>query len=366
MLKKMSRSTPHISATEQPSQFPPLASGMTYEERYTSSRLAEEERFNFMTDQPVWRPNSDRDCWDMGPITFRDGPYRLLRHQDGTIGDFHIKILSCRSLRGSTGNTPTSSRVHFSLGGMSDDRRKRPQASTSSSTVDISTGDPKWHRESHSMPLRKGSFPDGCEVFLDVSVSERFRGGGLPLAGLRSDRIIGRGSTNLAGLLLGTTSEQINVWVPLQEDGGGDVGEVHLILSYIPHGLDPRADDIVCLESFARRSRVGNLDLFMFGPLEPMKVLACSGPYLHVRYRMMTGRAGTARIHRNVVFVIERINFVDGLCNFALLPADVVMGTDSGRRVARAVGPAVDYVGVCSQMLSVVVSLSNRSVVIEK
>lgn len=56
--------------------------------------------------------------------------------------------------------------------------------------------------------------------------------------------------------------------------------------------------------------------------------------------------AGTVRFHRHTVFVIERVGFVDGLVYLACAPADAVIGMDVGRRLVRAVGPAVEYVGM--------------------
>lgn len=75
------------------------------------------------------------------------------------------------------------------------------------------------------------------------------------------------------------------------------------------------------------------------------QVLQGNGNYLHVQYRMPNGRFGAVKIHRNTVFVIERLNFMDGLWNLAMKPSDIVLSTKAGHKATKIAQPYVNYVG---------------------
>jgi len=74
-----------------------------------------------------------------------------------------------------------------------------------------------------------------------------------------------------------------------------------------------------------------------------MQVLAVNGNYLHAQYRMGNGRNGAVRIHRNVVFVIERLNFVDGIWSLAMKPSDAILSTKVGNKAAKLAKPYINY-----------------------
>ena len=180
----------------------------------------------------------------------------------------------------------------------------------------------------------------------------------------------------------------LNVWVPLHhpsdvtmssssssegKDKSKDfpgVGKVHLLISYEPYGMMPKRDDVVALESFARRpfdqvsvggsgfgSNNGSVINPILPPLCPFLVIDIKGSYLLLQYatsRTVTSvdrlgnckssrweRTHRVRIHRNAVFVIERRTFLDVAGNIARLPGDIVLSTHIGQELAEATAPVV-------------------------
>lgn len=51
------------------------------------------------------------------------------------------------------------------------------------------------------------------------------------------------------------------------------------------------------------------------------------------------------KIHRNSVFVVERLNFIDGIWNLAMKPSDIVLSTKAGHKATKIAKPYVAYVG---------------------
>ena len=129
------------------------------------------------------------------------------------------------------------------------------------------------------------------------------------------------------------------------------VGRVRVLISYRPNGLDPQQNDIVALESFARRPQRRSTCAPILPPLTPMTVREVRDRYLLVEYQLpsIVDPASSARstvgnnkqrnggkeanrkynkacmrVHRNAVFVIERKNIVDATFGLAMLPADVI------------------------------------------
>jgi len=68
--------------------------------------------------------------------------------------------------------------------------------------------------------------------------------------------------------------------------------------------------------------------------LHPMVVLDHQGDYLYVQYKMksVSNRYGRIKIHRKLVFVIERLNVTDGLWDLLLKPADAILATEAGEK----------------------------------
>eukprot|EP00986_Skeletonema_menzelii_P021365 scaffold34286_cov251-Skeletonema_menzelii.AAC.1 len=268
---------------------------------------------------------------------------------------------------------------------------------------------------------------------------------GREMLGLGSDRLIGRGDVDLMPLLVGlweedweenngvlsssscSSSDQneeedatldvlgripssarmmrrrvermgvLDVWVPLHHpadalnglssDGKEDsatassAGKVHLRISYEPNGMSPKRDDVVALESFARRPfehvngsggngsggvpggnnnttfNLGSVINPILPTLSPFLVIDRKGSYLLLEYatsRTVTSvdrhgnikssrweRTHRVRIHRNSVFVIERRTLLDVAGDIARLPGDIVLSTTVGQEIAEASAPVV-------------------------
>eukprot|EP00577_Skeletonema_sp_RCC1716_P005818 CAMPEP_0113378370 /NCGR_PEP_ID=MMETSP0013_2-20120614/3661_1 /TAXON_ID=2843 ORGANISM="Skeletonema costatum, Strain 1716" /NCGR_SAMPLE_ID=MMETSP0013_2 /ASSEMBLY_ACC=CAM_ASM_000158 /LENGTH=766 /DNA_ID=CAMNT_0000260583 /DNA_START=181 /DNA_END=2482 /DNA_ORIENTATION=- /assembly_acc=CAM_ASM_000158 len=186
----------------------------------------------------------------------------------------------------------------------------------------------------------------------------------------------------------------LDVWVPLHHPSdamnatlsegrkASSAGKVHLLISYEPNGMSPKRDDVVALESFARRpfdqvnnssggesgrsnnnnntntsSNFGNVISPILPTLSPFLVIDMNGSYLLLEYatsRTVTSvdrlgnikssrweRTHRARIHRNSVFVIERRTLLDVAGNIARLPGDIVLSTTVGQEIAEASAPVV-------------------------
>jgi hypothetical protein len=120
-------------------------------------------------------------------------------------------------------------------------------------------------------------------------------------------------------------------------------GQVRVLVSYQPVGLDPQPKDIVALESVARQNRHTASCRSVVDPLMPFTVLDRRGSYVLAEY-MLQDAAHTkvcVRLHRNAVFVIERQTIIDAATNLALLPVDVALSTPLGHAVQQALTPLV-------------------------
>jgi hypothetical protein len=119
-------------------------------------------------------------------------------------------------------------------------------------------------------------------------------------------------------------------------------GQVRVLVSYQPVGLEPQLKDIVAFESFARHSLRTMSCPPIIDPLLPLTVLDRRGSFLLVEYIVSSRQEKVClRVHRNAVFVIERQNIIDAATNLALLPVDVALSTPIGRATQRAVTPVV-------------------------
>mmetsp|Transcript_14431 Transcript_14431/g.31280 ORF Transcript_14431/g.31280 Transcript_14431/m.31280 type:complete len:207 (-) Transcript_14431:72-692(-) len=149
--------------------------------------------------------------------------------------------------------------------------------------------------------------------------------------------------------------------------------------------MSPRRGDVAALESFARRNPSKSSCRLLIPPLVPLRVLEVVGSYCLVEYdfpsanvetltsrgrkkqyaqqgqhgdgssgydNKSSGRSskggrkvGTARIHRNSIFVIERTNAVDSAVNLALTPVDAVLSTPLGRATSQIAAPIIGAAG---------------------
>jgi len=258
-----------------------------------------------MHDTPTWSHHT----------SYRGQQYRYLSHQSGTIGMFTIKLLSI------TPHPPfqRGSRCYltFSVGG----------ASRSTRAFDLPCDDARDC--TFNLPLPKGAFGDGLPVAVEV---EAHAEQGLVTSFLSSSPPLGRGGHTLTGLALGASSVlDVDLSLP-------PLGTARFLVAYKPHGIPPRPGDVVCLESFCRFP-----SSVVLPPSSPLQVLAASDSHLHLSYRLPSGRSASVRVHRNAVFVIERLTPLDGLWNLALTPSDLLLSTRLGSRAVRAAKPIVAY-----------------------
>jgi len=241
---------------------------------------------------------------------------------------------------------------------------------------------PVWDNCQFEFPLRKGALPgDGQRIRLQVRVDEDSTAlenliPGVPTGG--DARLLGIGYLDVTDLILGqdlVTGQAlptvVDEWIPLSLQGRTipeemqeflyhkedplkppikpkaateppkETGQVRLLVSYEPQGMEPQPKDIVALEAFARRSTLTSSCRPVIAPLAPYTVLERRGVFLLCRYTAADGKAACVRLHRNAVFVIERQSLVDAAHNLALLPADVWMATPLGRALGHAAGPIV-------------------------
>ncbi|KAL7528780.1 hypothetical protein ACHAWF_002700 [Thalassiosira exigua] len=172
----------------------------------------------------------------------------------------------------------------------------------------------------------------------------------------------------------------MDVWVPLYRpsafannngnDDGRPIetsGKVRLLVSYEPHGMTPKRDDVVALESFARRphasddsrspSDLGPVASPVVPPLAPLLVADVRGPYLLLECptsRTITSvdragnvkssrvdRAHRVRVRRTAAFVAERRTFADACGDVARWPGDAALSTPIGREIADVAAPIV-------------------------
>ena len=311
-----------------------------------------------------------------------------------------------------------------------------------SSTVQ-SNSNPKWpsvqtntNTSVFHIPLTKGSMPqDGMEIILSIQMKEEKSavdsivpiGTGGSGNG-SNDGLLGVGLINLTGLVMqGLTNNKngcggmnstgdehkdsgivdvYDEWITLTNyDENRDEasnsnknnnsssnnnissssnGQVRLLISYEPNGLQPQKNDIIAFESFARRSSAYSNCPTVIPPLHPLKVKDVKGEYVlaefdlspvllsngsnhsagnqyynsndeydnddHNSYNKNNNndrmkQNGCIRLHRNTIFVIERTNLVDSAIDLSLKPTDLLMSTELGQNVSNAAQPYVEAAG---------------------
>lgn len=255
-----------------------------------------------------------------------------------------------------------------------------------SSPVVECSNNPVWDNCVFDFPFRKGVAGfDGMGIHLNVRVEEEatavesFIPGIIPYGGNQVDRSLGFGEIDLTDLLFGETNVR-DEFIPIvlrhateQREMDTDsyshiktdslasihpsdmptmansvtlTGMVRVLVSYQPYGLDPLKNDIVALESFARRNSSRSSCRPLLEPLQPLKVLDRRGSYLLCSYSLpsiagIEGKQATVRLHRNAVFVIERQNLFDAAHNLILLPIDVALATPLGQAASIALAPVI-------------------------
>lgn len=322
--------------------------------------------------QSTWG-QPDKIHWDRD-YSFRDSAYRLLHHQKGIIGTFRVQLLEARNLQRTYWSAlalgPVKhlglSKAHGSVsayctlelkfpvaGADATNQMQKPPPASSKyiSAVVPNQNNPVWPHCEWDIPLKK-NLCDGAPILLhveaieDASATERI---GIPLVPSDEDRVLGMGDLDITSLCLGEDKGQtqvgvLDMWLPLQKKDN-PTGEVRVLISYVPNGLNPQPNDLVALEAFARRNSQHSSCLPVIPPLQPLKVLQERGCYLLVEYRMRNGQRATLRIHRKSLFVIERFNIIDGAVNLALAPADIFLSTSVGRVTQSLAAPLLDAGG---------------------
>ncbi|CAM9679751.1 unnamed protein product [Phaeothamnion confervicola] len=168
--------------------------------------------------------------------------------------------------------------------------------------------------------------------------------------------VLGLGCLELTGLLRGDM-ELLDTWVELEPQG-----RVHLIVEYEPKGIEPRRHDVVFLESFARWNKS-----LVLPPREPMIIrqaavaaasrcrcgqpLDTRGPWVLAAFDTRSGREGRVRLHRNTVFVVERLNWLDVSVSLLSRPLDFAARTHLGAWLLRRARPVLASVSVLAAPL---------------
>ena len=313
------------------------------------------------------RPN-----W-VSEMSYRGLPYRHVDHQRGVCGTVHARVVAARNLRRLDWSylEPLASRaqvnpyVMLRLGGSSDGV---------TTNVVRGTSDPTWAGEDFYLPVAKADVVPGRATCVDVQAfhSESVVGRVLPTM-ITGSNSLGLGQVELSPLLLGET-QVLDVWVPLSTgagakgkgkgkgkgevgggeaeaaEGGAELGAapafdehsaaVHLVIEYAAEGLAPQRGDVVYLEPFARSPCNQVLP-----PGDPLQVIETSGSFCLVRFLSASGLCECQlRVHRNALFVIERLTLVDGLWRTAMRPTDYVFSTRLGRFVKATAKPYLSYV----------------------
>eukprot|EP00814_Leptocylindrus_danicus_P010302 CAMPEP_0116042178 /NCGR_PEP_ID=MMETSP0321-20121206/25527_1 /TAXON_ID=163516 /ORGANISM="Leptocylindrus danicus var. danicus, Strain B650" /LENGTH=422 /DNA_ID=CAMNT_0003522589 /DNA_START=48 /DNA_END=1312 /DNA_ORIENTATION=+ len=377
------------------------SSNSTYEHHAALKRASSSTKHH--PDKVVWDPD----------FTFRNQPYRLLGHQKNNVmGRLSVRLLEGQNLKRPRDDWSVmalgpvkhlglshkhgevrSSYVAFQLTRCynSNDNNNMMYYSEygeefKSSIISIcNSSSPVWTDRAgscFSIPLKKGSLPDGMPVCILAKVFEphtaveamlpsQIKGGSQPL---------GQAVLDVTDLCLGAESVK-DVWIDLSppdlnlraaaaaastvganstssssssldlkngdsceiSSSSSSSGKLRLLISYEPCGLEPNKNDIVCLEAFARSPTS-----LIVPSLNPMRIVDRSGGHLLLQYKMRCGRSnryGTIRLHRNAVFVIERFSVVDGAVDVVLKPTDMIIGSPLGQSVAEALGPVVSTAG---------------------
>ena len=308
------------------------------------------------------RHQPDPVLWSPSHAVRDDAPFRLLHHQQGVIGHVKVQLVEANSLQRSYWTALGLVGLSKSHGHTSPYVTLALSSSSSfTSPVIQSNNNPIWQQCEATLPLHKGSYLDGAQVMIAVTVMEDSTAveGMVPFMGPSDqDRILGEGQLDITPLCRGMTDQGelhvniMDVWVPIYKQQSKSTviststltstGRVRLLLTYQPHGMQPLAKDLVALEAFARTHPTNSTIAPILPPLHPMRVLHTQGTFLLVEYTMPSSSTmATMRLHRNAVFTIERSTLFDTAWNVALFPAKVLLATPLGQDTVRWASPVV-------------------------
>lgn len=144
-----------------------------------------------------------------------------------------------------------------------------------------------------------------------------------------------------------------------------DIGKIHVLLTYEPIGIEPKVNDIVALESFARVNLTSSSCIPILPPFQPLRIIRSKYPFILVEFKMSTSKTnhqyreqtnnqsnnnsqkmGRLLLHRNCIFVIERFSVVDHTLNSLVLsPVDTVISHPLGRDAITFITPYCQAAG---------------------
>jgi len=282
--------------------------------------------------QPVW----------LHEFSYRENEYRFLDHQNAVMGHLKIRLLSAsclfkaeRSMLSPLAQHNLRPYIVFSVEGDQDE-----DVEACSNAAPMSGGTEfYWKEEVVNLTVPKETFFAGMPntLILKIYNTEGFVKALVPRR-VKGSNLLGQGALALNSLLHGEMA-MIEERVVLDEGRG----QIHVTVEYRPNGFEPQVNDIVVLESFARHPQ--NLVL---NSNHPLKVCEVNGNWLLVESAPgILGRNGNAgrqsmhRIHRQSVFVVERLNVLDGIKNVLMKPTDAIKRTRRGRWVIKKSEPVV-------------------------
>jgi len=206
---------------------------------------------------------------------------------------------------------------------------------------------PLWFKEDLFLQLKKDSFKPSDRIILEISVNDhqgRVKSA-LPKS-VTGDTCLGFGELIIEPVLFGE-EEVIDTWIKLSPGNG----QIRVKIAYDPIGMDPQTGDVVCLENFCGGGR--HLAIPQY---EPLVIHDSFGGFFLVSFRSRLGRVCKVKVHRNTIFVIERLSWRDGVINVALQPVDYISSTEMGKWVNENMMPY--YQGLRVWFDPVVASLS--------
>jgi hypothetical protein len=291
--------------------------------------------------KPTWRPS----------LSFRGQPYRLLLHQAGIMGELSLRILMAADLPqqiigekgpSSPGAGPVAPYVIAKCGRAWQQGRPSRSSSISSASGMNSFS---WSKdEVLRLELAKDMLSSDHGAELEVQVCEKnshissflsttinVATGSTALQG----GVLCIGQTNILRLLMGE-SDVLDTWIELQPQG-----RLHVLVEYEPRGMNPRPGDVLFLESFVRCPTS-----IVLPPNEPLVAHDVRGSFILAGWEEHRGASsecqGRVRLHRNCVYVIEHLGFVDAVWNVLSVPLDALARTDQGAWVVRKSTPLVN------------------------
>lgn len=278
-------------------------------------------------------------------ISFRGQPYRFVEHQNGLMGHLIVRIVAAEDLPQNGIGERVRPKILQSntAGGSGVDGGFLPLVNVNlgRSWRRTKTAPNKqenrwtWRRETLCVECLKDTIHAGDGISLDVQACDSSRMsmmGTLTMAttGGGSDGVVALGVIDVSGLVVGDV-DLLDAWVPLQPSG-----RLHMLIEYEPKGIQPTAHDVVHLESFARWQ-----NSLLFPPSTPLVVVDTKNNHVLAAYTTPSGFGGRVRLHRNAVYVIERLSWFDGVLKVTSQPVEALMRSSMGRFLIRKTRPMV-------------------------